>query len=64
MNTVDPRDLSDIDMLLHIAMGPLPKRGWDRRRVIVRRLAQLIGIAAAVVVVGWVAIVYVTAVAG
>lgn len=54
MKAIDPRTLSDIDLLLYVAMGPLPRPGWPgRRRLIARRLAEVALVAAGVVVAGY-----------
>lgn len=54
MKAIDPRDLSDIDLLLYVAFGPLPKRGWSNRfRPVLEVIAET------VVFVGGIAVLFV-----
>lgn len=41
MNAIDPRDLSDRDLLVHLLLGELPRYGWERRGALVRRMLQV-----------------------
>lgn len=59
MKAIDPRSLSDIDLLLYVAMGPEPR---SARRTI-RELVTVIGGVLAVGFGGWLLVVFLWAAA-
>jgi cell division septal protein FtsQ len=50
VNAIDPRELSDRQLMSHLLFGDLPRRGWaGRRRAIVARILRVAALTVAII---------------